>query len=1512
MTGALIELVSNNSVSNQWITEQPEITMFKIVYRRHTNFGSELIKIPFGSVPTFGSGVKATILPKGDLLNRIMIVLQLPTLKAKFTKSKSQDISNLINQSQITNHKLKNNLLSTISNNSCQKITIEYPKLFEIINSTKNQYQYQKYILTEMIKQIQNTEISFFESDQNFVQRVYDIFETGSSPEINLFKHINTLKKYYEKDHNLNPIICFKKNLSKTFTDIHKIKFDMVNKFRGNIHPDILTFMGKKYGKDTWNLLLSNNILEKKLEVQDNLNENSFPLIRDSHMILINFIKSMHQNKPLLIYLSQINSSYIDQESKNHFTKIFFQNLVSKEILSTPLFSTINNELSNLFDRIDHKIKSTFKDKNLNIQYSNQKNLTSWIKNLLGLIKNISPDLFISTIKSYVQPIQEIQIKKIICLINDSVFDPDLVLDLSHNIGIMRDSISYFRIDHTRNLSKNIFDRINQIIYLNTNTLSKVAINILNQLYGGIQIYLDEILYGRVPRLFSGDSLNKRIWDFISGIEFHTRGSEGLTYFKIEKIVCDEIKVFYSRVLQTDIHDRKYLIDMLRELTRVGTNSNHYDYTKIKNVNNIDKSYGANPHTICLGYLHAIKESYEDISSLLKEAAEYIPDKRISLNISGINLIIKELEDIYYSDLDIDSATSCSNIIECIYREFNLYLKQYLRYVIYANRTTNLKEYDIESAIQDIYADISEKNFEFVESFVCGISFSDIESLLDVDVFDYGDFLDMMLVCALRGVLGYDYMDILEERDINSFIMDFICEKSSNMSKSIDARSKLLKNILEYLQKGVILYDLYDDELEKIKKSVCDILYRNDDAHCAWIRKLGHFIVTDLQVWANDQIIDSNDSDWLEIYHEIGRYDGQTHGYDKMIGNVPKLYAYTTQAKISYTLVIPLIFYFCRSPASSIPMTAGMNTTINLKLRIRRLNEVAHKEIYSEFIDINGQTTTPEIIDGYVMAEYYYLTTEERMFFCKGLTEYIMEELQIDNTTTLSDHNLKPIYQVNFQEREYDILTNGIKTRVTEPNPKTFELVDSIFRTENSFVPRSDRVYVKITDDPTSVSCSKLIARKICLQTPNGKNIPSSIFCKRIDHRYYFGNPSEFMSVVFRPVAHINPLIRNNFKTTDYFYGEYQWANYGLYPWFSHQKISDAKNQNYQKTCQRVNSILGVKNNLKKLFGSKYLISNHVSDYHNKDLIIVFETILRFRDCVRIHSFSEYNEIMLMLENGIWGRRSGSYPIGKEDFVTELVGQGIERGCALEAFELFAEKLIFRFCSDLIKKIKFGGKIESGYLSVGILIKRCDRMSVKGVSILYDMMNHWIKFITIEPIQNLFYKSVLVGMIGDDMNFRYNELVIVAAELNIYENDMISDMYVPLIDFEKSLIRIEGINPMRRGLLKFNNYERNPVNSFGEYWSYIQPYWNALHTPSVGINIYSWVFDIFSRMHAGTANLSKIDNFTGEYDIHPLISDDYPAEMITHLQSLNLNRYLSGQSGKAWTYTSANFRGINS
>jgi hypothetical protein len=66
-----------------YLSGNPQITFFKVVYRRHTNFAMESIEQTFNGAADFGKKVTCTISRNGDLIHRVYLRVELPDVKVK-------------------------------------------------------------------------------------------------------------------------------------------------------------------------------------------------------------------------------------------------------------------------------------------------------------------------------------------------------------------------------------------------------------------------------------------------------------------------------------------------------------------------------------------------------------------------------------------------------------------------------------------------------------------------------------------------------------------------------------------------------------------------------------------------------------------------------------------------------------------------------------------------------------------------------------------------------------------------------------------------------------------------------------------------------------------------------------------------------------------------------------------------------------------------------------------------------------------------------------------------------------------------------------------------------------------------------------------------------------------------------------------------------------------------------------------------------------------------------------
>jgi hypothetical protein len=77
--GGLMQLVAYGA-QDVYLTANPQVTFFKQLYRRHSNFAMESIEQTFNGVANFGKRVQCTISRNGDLISRVYLQATLPSV----------------------------------------------------------------------------------------------------------------------------------------------------------------------------------------------------------------------------------------------------------------------------------------------------------------------------------------------------------------------------------------------------------------------------------------------------------------------------------------------------------------------------------------------------------------------------------------------------------------------------------------------------------------------------------------------------------------------------------------------------------------------------------------------------------------------------------------------------------------------------------------------------------------------------------------------------------------------------------------------------------------------------------------------------------------------------------------------------------------------------------------------------------------------------------------------------------------------------------------------------------------------------------------------------------------------------------------------------------------------------------------------------------------------------------------------------------------------------------------
>jgi len=231
---------------------------------------------------------------------------------------------------------------------------------------------------------------------------------------------------------------------------------------------------------------------------------------------------------------------------------------------------------------------------------------------------------------------------------------------------------------------------------------------------------------------------------------------------------------------------------------------------------------------------------------------------------------------------------------------------------------------------------------------------------------------------------NYDFINFrIVDIDIIKIIINY---KLSSFNNSIDLINKL-NNELNNFKNNTYKLDKYIfQNIQNYSK-----LHKNyPNYKFAWVNKIGHQLIKNLTLEVGGQLIDRHNSDWFNIWNELSLNTELEPIYNKMIGNVDQLIRYDYSNKNSYTLYIPLQFWFNKYISASFPLIFLRYGDIRFELE---LNDI-RKLIMSNAPIGYDYDTAIQLTDVSLLVDYIFLDTDERTKFSQSTQEYLIEVVQ--------------------------------------------------------------------------------------------------------------------------------------------------------------------------------------------------------------------------------------------------------------------------------------------------------------------------------------------------------------------------------------------------------------------------------------------------------------------------------------------------------------------------------------
>ena len=211
MTGGLLNIVSYGS-NDLYLTGAPQITFFKIVYRRHTNFSIESMEIGLNTTMNFNQQYEIIIDRYGDLIGNTYLKIKLP--ETYFSRKQFGIPNSIIDYTKLNTATSNLNIVTNFMTYNIQAYRDVYQESLVVDPSLQNMFNYIQYDFSGNAAQtalnnyinLFNTEInnknytisSFLNTSNIYLLYENESLNTSITAEI-FFKFVSAAYSYSQK-----------------------------------------------------------------------------------------------------------------------------------------------------------------------------------------------------------------------------------------------------------------------------------------------------------------------------------------------------------------------------------------------------------------------------------------------------------------------------------------------------------------------------------------------------------------------------------------------------------------------------------------------------------------------------------------------------------------------------------------------------------------------------------------------------------------------------------------------------------------------------------------------------------------------------------------------------------------------------------------------------------------------------------------------------------------------------------------------------------------------------------------------------------------------------------------------------------------------------------------------------------------------------------------------------------------------------------------------------------------
>lgn len=158
-----------------------------------------------------------------------------------------------------------------------------------------------------------------------------------------------------------------------------------------------------------------------------------------------------------------------------------------------------------------------------------------------------------------------------------------------------------------------------------------------------------------------------------------------------------------------------------------------------------------------------------------------------------------------------------------------------------------------------------------------------------------------------------------------------------------------------------------------------------------WCKDIGYHLINAAYLYIDDKEVQKITNHWLVIFRDITLRTDDTYTENNLIGNTEDLTEFSA-TKIGRRVYILIPYFFSRHPSLALPLVAGKESKVEIKIEIKALEELYILDTGSSIL--GGDAKKPQLEQVRLYLDYLRVDDGQINVFIKQPLKYIIEQVQ--------------------------------------------------------------------------------------------------------------------------------------------------------------------------------------------------------------------------------------------------------------------------------------------------------------------------------------------------------------------------------------------------------------------------------------------------------------------------------------------------------------------------------------